>query len=133
MDEIKTWHAMIVFQSGAEIATIRTNLRRNGDSEAAVVFVVADVTDPASRFFMQELQPSFAEEDQAFVGAVPTADVVRVLRLMSVNDVATEVEALPRRKGTIRVVAVGKGRVTSCDLEPDLVPPSGFNTSGGTA
>ncbi len=132
MDDTEKWHAWIVFESGRELAVIRADLRTKGLSETAYVFVVADASDPASRFFLEQIHPSFEAVDKGFVGAVPTADALRVLRLISSSPTAALLETQPRLPGTIRVLTMARGRANFCDIDPDL-PPSGFNASGGKA
>lgn len=130
MDETQKWHARIVFESGAELAALRADLRAKGLPEGAFVFVVADASDRASRSLVEWIEPSFVLADQGFVGAVPTADAVRALSLLSGTPTATSLRTKPRPAGTIRVLAVGRGGASFCDIDPDL-PPTGFNAFGG--
>ena len=129
VDKTEQWLVWIVFDSGAELAAVRADLRKRGVPDAAVVFVVADPSDSASRWFVEWIDPSFSAADQGFVGAVPTAEAARALVLLSGASAAASLSSKPRPTGTIRVLAVGRGRASFCDIDPSL-PPTGFNAFG---
>ncbi len=131
MDEIQKWHAWMVFDSGAELDAVRADLHAQGFSEDAFVFVVADASDPATRAFVERLDPTFLPTDRGLISAVPTSDAVRALSSLHVTPPATTLESKPRPKGTIRVVVAARGCASFCDIDPNLPPSSGFNAPGG--
>ncbi len=50
---ITEWFASIYLQSEATVAMIVDMVRRNGESITDYVVIVADVTDEATRFFVE--------------------------------------------------------------------------------
>ncbi len=126
-DSITDWFASIYRQSEATIALVLDAVRKNGDDVGDYV-VVADVTDEATRFFVNQLgNAPIAPDMPGFVGAIPKDTVARVLRMMDAGDFAADAEK-PLDDGLMRLLVAARGRLQCADIQA-LRPMS----AGGTA
>lgn len=110
------WFASIYRQSEATIAMVLDMVRKDGANVSDFVVIVADMTDEATRFFVNQL--SDEPIDQAmpgFVGAVPKATVARVLRLMDADGFASDAEK-PLEYGLMRLLVAARGQVQCADI-----------------
>ncbi len=127
-DAITDWFASIYRQSEATIALVLDAVRKNGEDVGDFVVVVADVTDEATRFFVNQLGDApIAADLPGFVGAIPKATVARVLRLMDADDFAADAEK-PLDDGLMRLLVAARGRLQCADIKA-LRPMS----AGGSA
>ena len=129
MDEqpITEWFASIYRQSEATIALVLDKVRKNGESVGDYVVVVADTTDEATRFFIDQLgDGSLDGAIPGFVGAIPKATVARVLRLMDAP-FAGDAEK-PLDPGLMRLLVAARGQMQCADI-PAFPPMS----RGGSA
>ena len=88
--------------------------------------VVADVTDEATRFFVEQLAPTHLGAP-GFVGAYPKEDVARVLRVLDAAPFADAAEK-PIDDGLMRVLVAARGQMQCADIRA-ATPMS----RGGTA
>jgi hypothetical protein len=127
-DSITDWFASIYRQSEATIALVLDAVRKNGEDIKGYVVVVADVTDEATRFFVDQLGDApIAPDMPGFVGAIPKETVARVLRLMDADDFAADAEK-PLDDGLMRLLVAARGRLQCADIK--ALPPM---TRGGSA
>ncbi len=122
------WFASIYRQSENAIAMVLDMVRKNGESVADYVVVVADVTDEATRFFVNQLGDGPIDAKlPGFVGAVPKGTVARVLRLMAADAFANDAEK-PLDEGLMRLLVAARGQVQCADI-----PASPPMVRGGNA
>lgn len=127
-EQITEWFAGIYKQSEVTIAMVLDMVRKNGEDIADFVVVVADMTDEATRFFVNQLGDGPIDPKMpGFVGAVPKATVARVLRLMEADVFAADTEK-PLEDGLMRLLIAARGQVQCADL-----PASPLMVRGGTA
>ena len=120
--------ASIYVQSEVTISLVLDAVRKNGESVADFVVVVADMTDEATRFFVDQLgNASIDPSMPGFVGAIPRGNVARVLRLMDAESFATDAEK-PVEPGLMRVLIAARGQLQCADL-----PASPPMVRGGSA
>jgi hypothetical protein len=118
MDEppLTDWFASIYSQCKSTIAIVLDLLRKNGESVSDYVVVVADTTDEATRFFVDQLGDGPIDAAMpGFVGAIPKATVARVLRLMEAEAFAMGAEK-PLEDGLMRVLVAARGQVQCADI-----------------
>jgi hypothetical protein len=115
-ESITEWFASIYLQSQATVAMILDMVRKNGESVADYVFVVADVTDEATRFFVDQLgdKPSDPAAP-GFVGAYPKEVVARVLRMLDAETFAADAEK-PTDDGLMRLLIAARGQMQCADI-----------------
>ena len=123
---ITEWFASIYLQSEATVAMIIDMVRKNGESVSDYVVIVADVTDEATRFFVEQLAPTHLGAP-GFVGAYPKEDVARVLRVLDAAPFADAAEK-PIDDGLMRVLVAARGQMQCADIRA-ATPMS----RGGTA
>jgi len=110
------WFASIHRQSEATIALVLDALRRDGQSVADYVVVVADVTNEATLFFVNQLgDVPLDPAKPGFVGAIPKETVGRALRLMDADAFATDVEQ-PLDRGLMRLLIAARGQIRCADV-----------------
>lgn len=129
MDEqpITAWFASIYRQSEAAIAMVLDRVRKNGSPVGDYVVVVADTTDEATRFFVDQLGDGPIDAAMpGFVGAIPKATVARVLRLMDAP-FASQAEG-PLDAGLMRLLVAARGQMQCADI-----PASPPMARGGNA
>ena len=129
MDEssITAWFASIYAQSEATIAMVLDMVRKNGEKIGDYVVVVADTTDEATRFFVDQLGDGPIDPSMpGFVGAIPKATVARVLRMLDAP-FAGDAEK-PLEDGLMRLLVAARGQMQCADIP--ALPPM---TRGGTA
>lgn len=113
---ITDWFASIYLQSQATIAMVLDMVRKNGESVGDYVVVVADTTDEATRFFVDQLGD--APTDPAmpgFVGAFPKEVVARVLRVLDAESFASDAEK-PLDDGLMRLLIAARGQMQCADI-----------------
>lgn len=116
-DSITDWFASIYRQSEATIALVLDAVRKNGEDVGDYVVVVADVTDEATRFFVNQLGDApIAPDMPGFVGAIPKGTVARVLRMMDALDFAADAEK-PLDDGLMRLLVAARGRLQCADIQ----------------
>lgn len=122
------WFASIYQQSEGTIAMVLDMVRKNGENVADYVVVVADVSDEATRFFVNQLGDGPIDDSlPGFVGAIPKGTVARVLRLMDAEPFASDAEK-PLEEGLMRLLVAARGQVQCADIP--AFPPM---ARGGTA
>jgi hypothetical protein len=110
------WFTSIYLQSEATIAMVLAMVRKNGESVADYVVVVADMTDEGTRFFVNQLGDGPIDPAMpGFVGAIPKGAVARVLRLMDAEDFAKDAEK-PLDDGLMRLLVAARGRLQCADV-----------------
>lgn len=125
---ISEWFASIYRQSEATIAMVLDMVRKDGESVSDYVVVVADMTDEATRFFVNQLGDGPIDPKMpGFVGAVRKARVANVLRVMDAGQFATDAEK-PLEDGLMRLLIAARGQVQCADI-PAFRPMS----KGGSA
>src|SRR5512141_1730948 len=126
-DSITDWFASIYRQSEATIALVLDAVRKNGEDVAEYVGVVADVTDEATRFFVNQLGDApIAPDMPGRGGAIPKGTVARVLRMMDALVFANDAEK-PLDDGLMRLLVAARGRLQCADIK--ALPPM---TRGGS-
>jgi len=124
---ITEWFASIVRQSEVTIAMVLDQVRRDGESVGDYVVVVADTTDEATRFFVDQLGDGPIDAAMpGFVGAIPKGRVAGVLRMMDAP-FASDAEK-PIDDGLMRLLVAARGQMQCAD-----VPASPPMVRGGTA
>jgi hypothetical protein len=113
-EAITEWFASIYLQSQATVAMIVDMVRKNGESISEYVVIVADVTDEATRFFLNQLAPTDPNAP-GFVGAYPKEDVARVLRMLDAESFASAAEK-PTEDGLMRVLVAARGQMQCADI-----------------
>lgn len=127
-ETITEWFASIYLQSQPTVAMVLDMVRKNGESVADYVFIVADVTDEATRFFVDQLGDKPSDPDApGFVGAYPKDVVARVLRMLDA-EVFAEDAAKPTDDGLMRLLVAARGQMQCADI-PATMPMS----RGGSA
>ncbi|MDB4936407.1 MAG: hypothetical protein JWP87_3379 [Labilithrix sp.] len=127
-DSITEWFASIHRQSEATIALVLDAVRKNGEDVSDFVVIAADLTDEATRFFVNQLGDGpLAPNMPGFVGAIPKETVARVLRLMDAAAFAEETEK-PVEEGSMRLLIAARGRLQCADIK--ALPPM---SKGGSA
>jgi len=124
---ITEWFASIFRQSEVTIAMVLDQVRRDGESVGDYVVVVADTTDEATRFFVDQLGDGPIDAAMpGFVGAIPKGRVAGVLRMMDAP-FASDAEK-PIDDGLMRLLVAARGQMQCAD-----VPASPPMVRGGTA
>jgi hypothetical protein len=113
-ESITEWFASIYLQSQSTVAMILDMVRKNGESIGDYVVIVADVTDEATRFFVDQLAPTDPNAP-GFVGAYPKEDVARVLRMLDAESFATAAEK-PLDDGLMRLLIAARGQMQCADI-----------------
>lgn len=113
-ESISEWFASIYLQSQATVAMIVDMVRKNGESISDYVIIVADVTDEATRFFVDQLTQTDPNAP-GFAGAHPKEDVARVLRMLDAEPFA-EAAARPTEDGLMRVLIAARGKMQCADI-----------------
>lgn len=127
---ITEWFASLYAQSETTIAMVLDLVRRDGESVADYVIVVADMTDDATRFFVDQLGDGPSDPAMpGFVGAIPKDTVARVLRVMDAEAAAGDAEK-PLDEGLMRLLIAARGQMQCADIR--AVSPTRM-TRGGTA
>ena len=104
-------------------------VRRNGENVSDFVVVVADMTDEATRFFVDQLGDGPIDPTMpGFVGAVPKGTVARVLRLMEAETVRRSQYQKLLEPGRMRLLIAARGQVQCADI-----PASPPMVRGGVA
>jgi hypothetical protein len=112
---ITEWFASIYRQSEATIAMILDLVRKNGENVSDYVVVVADLSDEATRFFVDQLGDGPTDASMpGFVGAIPKATVARVLRLLDAP-FASDAEK-PLDDGLMRLLVAARGQMQCADI-----------------
>jgi hypothetical protein len=115
-ESITEWFASIYLQSHGTVAMILDMVRKNGESVADYVFVVADVTDEATRFFVDQLGDKPSDPGApGFVGAYPKEVVARVLRMLDAETFAADAEK-PTDDGLMRLLIAARGQMQCADI-----------------
>jgi hypothetical protein len=116
-DSITDWFASLHRQSEATIALVIDAVRKNGEDIREFVVIVADLTDEATRFFVNQLGDGpLAPDMPGFVGAIPKETVARVLRMMDAGAFADETEK-PLEDGSMRLLVAARGRLQCADVK----------------
>ena len=124
---ITEWFASIFRQSEVTIAMVLDQVRRDGESVGDYVVVVADTTDEATRFFVDQLGDGPIDVAMpGFVRAIPKGRVAGVLRMMDAP-FASDAEK-PIDDGLMRLLVAARGQMQCAD-----VPASPPMVRGGTA
>lgn len=124
---ITEWFASIYRQSEAAIAMVLDRVRKDGESVGDYVVVVADTTDEAPRFFVDQLGDGPIDPRMpGFVGAIPKGTVARVLRVMDAP-FASDAEK-PIEAGLMRLLVAARGQMQCADI-----PASPPMVRGGSA
>lgn len=113
-ESITEWFASIYLQSQSTVAMILDMVRKNGESISDYVVIVADVTDEATRFFVDQLAPTDPNAP-GFVGAYPKEDVARVLRMLDAETFAADAEK-PLDDGLMRLLIAARGQMQCADI-----------------
>ncbi len=124
---ITDWFASIYRQSEATSPWCSTWCGRTGKSPPTSWVIVADVTDEATRFFVDQLGDGPTDPAMpGFVGAIPKATVARVLRMLDAP-FADDAEK-PVEDGLMRLLVAARGQMQCADI-PAFPPMS----PGGSA
>jgi hypothetical protein len=117
---ITDWFASLYRQSEGTIGMVLDMVRKNGENVDDYVVVVADTSDEATRFFVDQLGDGPLDPaTPGFVGAIPKATVARVLRLMDAP-FAADTEK-PVDVGLMRLLVAARGQMQCADI-PALRP-----------
>lgn len=113
---ITSWFEDLCRQSEPAVALMLEMMRKNGANPTDFVFVVADTTDEAGRFFVDQLLAEpLGPEVPGYVGAAKKADVARVLRLVDADAFAEEAEK-PIEPSFLRFLVMARGRMQCADV-----------------
>lgn len=115
-ESITEWFASIYLQSQSTVAMILDMVRTNGESVSDYVVIVADVTDEATRFFVDQLGEAPTDPGTpGFVGAYPKEAVARVLRMLDAETFAADAEK-PLDDGLMRLLIAARGQMQCADI-----------------
>ena len=117
MDEqpITDWFASLYRQSETTIALMLDRVRKDGGDVSDYVVVVADTTDEATRFFVDQLGDGPIDPAMpGFVGAVPKEKVARVLRMMDAPFASDA--SKPLDDGLMRLLVAARGQMQCADV-----------------
>jgi len=115
-ESITEWFASIYLQSQSTVAMILDMVRKNGESVADYVVIVADTRDEATRFFVDQLGDAPTDPSApGFVGAFPKEVVARVLRMLDAESFAADAEK-PLDDGLMRLLIAARGQVQCADI-----------------
>ena len=112
---ITDWFASLYRQSEMTIGLVLDMVRKNGEDVGDYVVVVADTSDEATRFFVDQLGDGAIDPAMpGFVGAIPKGTVARVLRLMDAP-FAGDAEK-PLDAGLMRLLVAARGQMQGADI-----------------
>ncbi len=112
---ITDWFASMFRQTEVTIAMVLDKVRKDGENVGDYVVVVADLSDDATRFFVDQLGDGPVDAAMpGFVGAIPKTTIARVLRLMDAP-FASDAEK-PIDDGLMRLLIAARGQMQCADI-----------------